>query len=219
MRKLFVALLLTSLVMPSVYGQANSAPPPRPLPPRVVAPAVEKPEKPVQTRSFFQRLFGPRATPTPAPTPAPVVTHRPKPKPKPAPETPSDAPAKVTPKATTKVRPADAVPPTPTVATTSPKTGKGAGKKGAASAGALAAGDDAARFKAAKAKALEDAHIKDLKGKADGEVNESEAHKALVNYNRALFQKIREVDPSVSDYAGKVEQSMSKRLGSEKGTE
>ena len=76
--------------------------------------------------------------------------------------------------------------------------------------------DDATRFKNAKAKAQEDAHIKDLRSKADGEVNESEAHKALVNYNRALFQKIREVDPSVSDYAGKVEQAMTKRLGSEK---
>ena len=78
------------------------------------------------------------------------------------------------------------------------------------------AGDDATKFRAAKAHAMEDAHLKDLKSKADSEVNEAEAHKALLNYNRALFQKIREVDPSVSDYSGKVEQSMTKRIGNEK---
>jgi hypothetical protein len=76
-----------------------------------------------------------------------------------------------------------------------------------------------AKFKAAKARALDDAHLKDLKSKADSELNESEAHKALMNYNRALFQKIREIDPSISGYAGKVEQSMTRRIGAEKGKE
>jgi hypothetical protein len=79
--------------------------------------------------------------------------------------------------------------------------------------------DDPTKFKAAKAKAAEDPAIMDLKSKADSEVNEAEASKALAAYNRALFRKIREIDPSVSDYADKVEQSMTRRIGSEKGKE
>ena len=209
MRKIFAALLLTSLALPSVYGQANSALRPRPLP-RSVAEDDERPQsqRSEKPRNFFQRLFGPLPTPTPAPTPPPVVKRIPRPRPKPAPDTTKEPVRKVGP----KVSPTETVAPTTTV---KPKTGKGA-KKGAPVTAAMIAGDDATKFKAAKAKAMEDAHIKDLKSKADGEVNEAEAHKALLNYNRALFQKIREVDPTVSDYSGKVEQSMSKRIGSEK---
>lgn len=211
MRKLFAALLLTSLALPSVYGQANSAPPPRPLRARAETPVPEKAEKPAAKRSLLQRIFGPRPTPTPVPTPAPVVKRTPRYKPRPAPGTPTEAVTKVAP----KVPPTTPVTPATTV---KPRTVKGSTKKGT-SAVALNAGDDAARFKVAKAQAMEDAQIKDLKSKADGEVNEAEAHKALLNYNRALFQKIREVDPSVSDYSGKVEQSMTKRLGAEKAKE
>ena len=209
MRKLFAALILTSLVMPSVYGQANSAPRPRPLPSSAAADEEKsQSQKSVDSRSFLQRLFGVRPAPTPMPTPPPVVKHTPRPRPKPAPDTKTEPVKKVGP----KVPPAETVAPPTTV---KPKAGKG-GKKGTAAAAAMIAGDDATKFKAAKAKAMEDPHIKDLKSKADGEVNEAEAHKALLNYNRALFQKIREVDPSVSDYSGRVEQSMDKRIGSEK---
>ena len=79
--------------------------------------------------------------------------------------------------------------------------------------------DDPVKFRAAKLVAMEDPAIKDLKTKADSEVDEAEAQKALSAYNRALFRKIREVDPSVSDYADRVEQSMTKRIGAEKGKE
>ncbi len=211
MRKIFAALLLTSLAMPSVYGQANSAISPRPLPPKTATPIPAKAEKPVDSRSFLQRIFGPRPTPTPAPTPAPVVKRSPRPKPRPAPAPPTEAVTKVTPKA-----PAPATVPVAPPTVVKSKTGKGSAKKGTPVTAAMISGDDATKFKAAKAQAMQDAHIKDLKSKADGEVNEAEAHKALLNYNRALFQKIREVDPSVSDYSGKVEQSMDKRIGNEK---
>ena len=211
MRKIFAALLLTSLALPSVYGQANSAPPPRPLPRSSPTPVPVKAEKSADSRSFLQRIFGPRPTPTPAPIPAPVVKRSPRPKPRPSPGTPKEAVVKVTP----KVPEPPTVPVAPPTAV-KPKTGKGGTKKGTPVTAGMIAGDDATKFKAAKAHAMEDAHIKDLKSKADGEVNETEAHKALLNYNRALFQKIREVDPSVTDYSGKVEQSMSKRIGNEK---
>ena len=201
MRKLFVALLSATFVLSPLHAALNPAaargtPAPKPAAPE--EPAEKKP-------SWLKRNFGPRPTPTPAPTPEPAVKRRPRPKATPAtgvPPTVEKVPEKVTPA------------PGPR-----PKTAKSTSKKGTPSAVDSTGADDATKFKAAKARAQEDAHLKDLKSKADGEVNEAEAHKALVAYNRALFQKIREIDPSVSDYAGKVEQSMTKRIGSEKGKE
>ena len=217
MRKLIAALFLTSFSLP-LHAEGS------PVPPRYINVPAEKEEtakKSGDKRSFLQRMFGPRATPTPAPTPTPTPKPVIKKRPKPAPgseETTPETPAKVTPKtrpaATTPVTPPSTVATTPAT-TVKPKTGKGAGKKGTPTSTDSAGLDDLTKFRNAKSKALEDAHIKELKSKADSEVNEAEAHKALVNYNRALFQKIREVDPSVSDYAGKVEQSMTKRIGSE----
>ncbi len=216
MRKLFAALILTSFVLP-LHAQRGA------VPPRYVNVPPEKEavaKKSGDSRSFLQRMFGsrPTPTPTPAPTPAPAPVIRKRPKPTPAPDaTTPDAPAKVTP----KTRPAATVTPLTSVvpapaATVKPKTGNGTVKKGTPVSTDPAGLDDVTKFRNAKSKALEDAHIKDLKGKADSEVNEAEAHKALMNYNKALFQKIREVDPSVGDYSGKVEQSMTKRIGSEK---
>ena len=216
MRKLFTTLLLTSFLLP-LHAQRSTPTSTPAAPPRLIATAEkeEKPEKPkaekpAQSRTFFQRMFGPR--PTPTPTPAPVVKNRPKPKPKATvDETPTEAPKKVTPKETPKAPSTGEAPAT----TAKPKTGKGGKKPGATSTDAAAL-DDATKFKNAKARALEDAHIKELKSRADGELNEAEAQKALEGYNRALFQKIREIDPSVGDYAGKVEQALHRRLSAEK---
>ena len=206
MRKLLVALLVTSFALPSVNGEGTT--------PRGRMVAVPSSPKPVEEAappkpSFFKRFFCPLPTPTPiprptpTPTPAPIVKKRTRPKAKPAetaePTEPAVAPAK-----------------TPAPAPTKPKTAAGRAKTASPTASGM---DDPAKFKAAKAKAMEDPAIKDLKSKADGEVDEAEAQKALVNFNRALFRKIREIDSSVSDYAERVEQSMTKRLGSEKGKE
>jgi hypothetical protein len=103
--------------------------------------------------------------------------------------------------------------------TVKPKSTKGAMKSSTSAPASTAGSDERTKFRSAKARALEDPQLKELRSKADGEVNEAEAHKALMNYNRALFQKIREVDPSVSDYSGRVEQSMTKRINAEKGKE
>ena len=217
MRKLFTTLLLTSFVLP-LHAQRSISTSRDAVPPRLIATAEkeEKPEKPktdkpAQSRSFLQRMFGPR--PTPTPPPAPVVKNHPKPKPKPATDESTDeTPKKVTPKA-----PSTGETPS-TTGTTKPKTAKPV-KKGAPTSTDGTALDDATKFKNAKTKALEDAHIKELKSRADGEVNEAEAQKALESYNRALFQKIREIDPSVGDYSGKVEQAMHRRLNAEKSKE
>jgi outer membrane biosynthesis protein TonB len=214
MRKLFAILLLTTLALP-LHAQRFNAPSSQSAPPRPLIPSAEKAEKPKPERtgdspSLLKRMFGARPTPTPPPTPEPEpeVKRRPKTKPKPAPdEMPTEAVAKAPKTPTVPITPAT---------TTKPKVGKGTAKRATPAGTSVTPEDDATKFKAAKARALEDERIKDLKTKADSEVNESEAHKALVNYNRALFQKIREIDPSVSEYAGKVEQSMTRRLGAEK---
>jgi hypothetical protein len=114
-----------------------------------------------------------------------------------------------------KTAPKTAEVPEATTAATKSKTTKGAVKKPVPAVIATPV-DDATKFKDAKAKALQDAKVTDLKSKADGEVDEAAAAKALASYNRALFQKIREIDPSVSDYATKVEQALTKRVSGEK---
>jgi hypothetical protein len=197
MRKLFVALLVTSFALPSVNAE-DAAPRGRLVP--VPAPA----ENPAPKRSLFQRLFGPLPTPTPvprpSPTPAPIVKRRPRPKP-------------------AAVESADATASATEKAKTAPAAKPSAKSKATGNRPDLTGMDDPAKFKAVKAMAMDDPEVKDLKKKADGEVNEAEANKALVAYNRALFRKIREIEPSITDYATKVEESITKRIGGEKAKE
>jgi outer membrane biosynthesis protein TonB len=219
MRTLFATLLLTSVALP-LLAQSSNAPWGQSVPPRIIAPAAvktekaekaEKAEKPktekaADSRTFLKRLFGPRPTPTPVPTapPAPSSTAKNKRKPKPGPAVmPQEATARTT----------------PTTAGVKPKIGKGAVKKGTPTSTDPAGLDDGAKFKTAKSKALEDAKIAELKSKAGSEVDEAAAAKASAAYNHALFQKIREIDPSVGDYATKVEHALTKRVSSEKGRE
>ena len=219
MRTLFATLLLTSVALP-LHAQSSNAPWGQSVPPRIIAPAAvktekaekaEKAEKPktekaADSRTFLKRIFGPRPTPTPVPTatPAPSSTAKNKRKPKPGPAVmPQEATARTT----------------PTTAGVKPKIGKVAVKKGTPTSTDPAGLDDGARFKTAKAKALEDAKIAELKSKADSEVDEAAAAKASAAYSHALFQKIREIDPSVGDYATKVEHALTKRVSSEKGRE
>ena len=195
MRQLIAALLISSITLPlhAELTPARSGQPAQTKPATAVAKNVAKaPDE----RTFLQRLFGVRPKPTPTPTPAPEMKRRLKSRVK---REPAEIPTETAPKVA--------------------KTGKGSSKRGTPTNTGVTAEDDMTKFKTAKAHALEDAHLRDLKIKADSELNESEAHKALLNYNRALFQKIREIDPTVSDYAGKVEQSMTRRIGAEKGKE
>jgi len=212
MRKLIVALLVTSFALPFVNGQGPSARGRRVPVPGSPNPGETAPEPSPRKPSLFKRLFGPLPTPTPiprvtpTPKPAPIVKRRPRPKARPVATAKPAVAANTTASATASPAvKAPAKPSTKTKAT--PPTSVASGL------------DDPAKFQTAKAAASEDPAIKDLKNKADGEVNEAEAGKALAAYNRALFRKIREIDPSVSEYADKVEQSMTKRIGAEKGTE
>lgn len=75
--------------------------------------------------------------------------------------------------------------------------------------------DEAARqaaFKTLKAQALEDEEIKALKQKADTAVSEADSREAAIAYNRALFRKIRQLEPKLNDYTERVEASLMKML-------
>jgi hypothetical protein len=111
--------------------------------------------------------------------------------------------------------PAPAVKP-PDPATQPPKPPVKKTDKGSKPPKPAASLDDATKYRNAKAAALEDPAIKELKAKADGAVIEAEAHAASVAFNRALFGKVREIDPSLDKYVDGVEAAMMKRLNAEK---
>lgn len=75
---------------------------------------------------------------------------------------------------------------------------------------------DRARFHELKAQALQDPGLKTLKDKADNAAGDAtrDAEKA---YDKALFKKVREMDPSISDYLDRLEAATMKRLDGNDG--
>ena len=70
------------------------------------------------------------------------------------------------------------------------------------------------RFDMAKSKAIGDPQIKALKDKADlAEAADEESRAALRAHNKALFEKIKKIDPGVSERADALLKAMLKRLG------
>ena len=198
----------------------KAAPRPAPKPVAKTLPVPEHPTvkpvakpvvKPKPRRPAASVAVGPRED-APAKPRAEVAA-------KPKMEASAEEPVKTTPPAPAKVSPApakeDQLPPPP----------KGKGTKGKPVAKKvstppakldLTGMDDGAKFKAVKAQAMENPEVKDLKSKADGEVDDAAAQKALSAYNRALFRKIREIEPSVTAFSERVEASMTKRVSAEK---
>ncbi len=68
------------------------------------------------------------------------------------------------------------------------------------------------RFEKAKARAVEDPQVQSLKAKADDAVTEAESTKALRAYNKALFEKMRKVDGTLSERIDRMEAAILKRL-------
>jgi hypothetical protein len=68
------------------------------------------------------------------------------------------------------------------------------------------------RFEIAKSKAIEDPHVKSLKAKADEATTDEESKATLRAYNKALFEKVRKIDPGVSEWADRLEAAILKRL-------
>jgi hypothetical protein len=69
------------------------------------------------------------------------------------------------------------------------------------------------KYNEAKRKAMEDSRVQDLKEKADNVADEAEAQKAMRAYNRALFEKMRKLDPSIKERIDGTEAALLRRLG------
>lgn len=74
---------------------------------------------------------------------------------------------------------------------------------------------DKARYHEIKAQALTDPEIKALKDKADNASTDAEQRAAEKNFDKALFKKMRTLDPSISDYIDRIEKATMKQIGAE----
>lgn len=76
---------------------------------------------------------------------------------------------------------------------------------------------DRQKYDAAKTKAMEDPEIQALKKTADEAVTDDEAIKAQRAYNKALFAKMRKLEPVIKERIDKMEAAMMKKLGDQPG--
>jgi hypothetical protein len=72
--------------------------------------------------------------------------------------------------------------------------------------------DEERRYEAAKESAKTEPAIQALKEKCDLASGAEEAREASIIYYRTLFQKIREMDPSLTDRANQAELAIGRRL-------
>jgi hypothetical protein len=233
LRTVSILLAVLGLLAPPSFAQTSSSrratASSTPVP--VATPVTKKP-------SFFQRLFGrrPKATPVPAtPTPEPKVRTARATAAKPAPsrsttrttkprststtaKPAASKPADTEPTASTP--PETAEPAAPKPAATKPTARKTASKPAATTktstppAGTIDPEElDRQKYDTAKAKAMEDPEIQALKKKADEAVTDDEAIQAQRAYNKALFAKMRKLDPLIKERIDRMEAAMMKRIG------
>ena len=185
-------------------------------------------------QGFWQRVFGgKKATPTPkpaTPTPKPVVKKqsptRKITKPKTGATKPrvtsADSDATETPRVQPKTPPEDK-PPTvkndpiskpPTIK--NPKAKPGGDKVQnfpPSTDNSDAEAVEKQKYDQAKAKAIADPKIQELRGKADLAPSEEESRKALRAYNKAMFKRMKEIDPGIMDHVDRMEAAVMNRLG------
>jgi len=77
---------------------------------------------------------------------------------------------------------------------------------------AESAAQETARFQQAKAKALADKRIKDLQEKADSAPNEDAQQKASKAYYKALYDRMRKIDPGLKDRIDRTENATMKQM-------
>ena len=68
------------------------------------------------------------------------------------------------------------------------------------------------KYSEAKRKALEDLEVQELKAKAADTADEAEARRAMRAYNKALFAKMRKIEPSLKERIDGTEAALMKRL-------
>jgi len=73
---------------------------------------------------------------------------------------------------------------------------------------------EASQFQAAKAKALADKRVQELQAAADSATGD-DAKTASRRYYKALFSKMREIDPSVTDRINRTEAATLRRVEQE----
>lgn len=224
--------VIFGLALPHSFAQTTGSSSRRTIPKATaVAEATPPPRKP----SFFERLFGRRPRPTQAPaTPTPTskpritkptTTRRPvarttsRPKSKPA-STAADAtgkPAATTTDATVeKPAPKPAAPRTTTRQTTSKPAATA--KVAPPPPGTTDLEElDKQKYDAARVKAMEDPEIQALKQKADEAVSDAEANQAQRAYNKALFAKMRKLDPLIKERIDRMESAVMKKLSDQPG--
>jgi hypothetical protein len=193
-------------------------------------PAISANPTPTPRRAAHRPSGAPEPTPKATPTPKKTdhAVHSPKPETTPKPDrvgiTPKPEKEKPTP--TPKSEPSDIYPatpatpaphrtpkpkatPTPRPISIAPSVNKPPVEP---PADADADAKEQYRFELAKSKALEDAHIKSLKDKADQAGTDEESRAALRTYYKALIEKIKKVDPAVSERADQLERALLKRV-------
>jgi hypothetical protein len=70
-----------------------------------------------------------------------------------------------------------------------------------------------AKYEYARVRAGEDKDVQLMKAKADAATSEEEGRKALRAYNRELFDKMRKLDPSITDRIDRTEAAVLRHLG------
>jgi len=71
--------------------------------------------------------------------------------------------------------------------------------------------EQTSHFQAAKAKALEDKHVQELQAASDSATGD-DARAASRRYYKALFEKMRQIDPSVKDRIDRTEAAALRRV-------
>ena len=74
--------------------------------------------------------------------------------------------------------------------------------------------EETSHFQAAKTKALEDKRIQELQAKADAATGD-EAKTAMKRYYRALYDKMRDIDPTLKDRIDRTEDATLRRVEQE----
>ena len=239
----FVAVTLTAAIAltPGTATSAEPTVAPAVSKPAPVVPAPTKSRRvitratpsPVATPipkklGFWERIFG-KKKPTPEPaTPTPVVKKKPvtkvrKPKPKSISNDPaSDTAIDTNASADSEKKGSDSTPPpntdeTPKPSTPKPIKPKKVGDKAQnfppTTDNADAEEVERQKYDQAKAKAVADPKVQELRGKADGAASEEESRKALRDYNKAMFKRMKEIDPSIKTHVERMEAAVMSRLG------
>ncbi len=201
-------------LMERLFGRPSvPAAKPTPAPTPTPAPVKQKP-KLAKPRPKPPVTPDTETTETPAPAAAVKPTETAPPPPPPAPETPGSTPPPPPP--ATGETPAPAETPKPVETPPAPPVKGTKGKKPVKPANPdkpdLSSLDETARYQAVKATALKDEAIQSLKSKADSTIDANEAKEASIAYNRALFKKIRALEPSLDAYVERLEQAVLKRV-------